>query len=183
MMSTPAVTLGVDQATSSGWCIHVGTRPVAHGALNVWDFNARDRVVWCALEHCNPEGLPSPADGPKRTAWFQFVYEDHSKAPLRSYKGTPQVLALGGALWLWLDTLNRRRHPAALRGGLTSRAWRKEVLGMKRVEKSAESKSQALVWAQDYTGKQGLGEDESEAIAVSACGAREMSLKGEPVCR
>lgn len=167
MYPARAVVLGVDQATESGWCIHVGGRPIAHGTLNVWDWNARREVVLRALEAANPDN----DNGAPRA--FVFAWENHEQAPLKSYKSTVQVLRLGGAYALWFDSLNRARHPEHMRIGTSVRSWRTSVLGLKASHKRAECKAQALRWAREYTGKPMASEDEAEGICISAWGARE----------
>lgn len=149
------VILAVDQATTSGWSIHLGGRPLASGVVDVWSFTARRNVI--------REAYALSADNP-----FLFVYEDHSVAPLRSYKWTGQVLGLGGSLWLWLDSLNRIGHPSSMRVGVTSREWRRRVLGVSERVGRDECKAQAVRWAEAYTGKRAMTDDEAEAIALGA---------------
>jgi hypothetical protein len=161
-----SVVLGVDQATTSGWSIHVGTRPVASGKLDVWSWEARRTVLRMAYDFANPP-LTMGCSAPR---WFVFAYENHSDAPLKSYKSTPQVMSLGGSRDLWFDSLNRLGHPAELRIGTTSRTWRTKVLGLKAPLRGEECKAQAVRWAENHTGKRGLQHDEAEAIAVSAWG-------------
>lgn len=153
----PRVVLAVDQATSSGWSLHVGLSPVASGVLNVWHWTARRDVIREATALS-----PEP---------FLFAFEDHSQAPLRSYKWTGQVLGLGGALWLWLDSLNRAGHLENMRLGVTSRDWRRSVLGARESLGREECKAQAIRWAEAHTGKSGMGDDEAEAVALGAYAA------------
>lgn len=165
-MIIPPVVIAVDQATECGWSIHLGRRPLASGTLNIWDW-AKRRDVLREAHALSPQ---TP---------FLFAYEDHSRAPLRSYKWTGQVLALGGALWLWLDSLRRMGHPDDMRLGITSREWRRVVLGASERLGRDECKAQAVRWAQAYSGKPGLGHDESDAIALGAYA----SLYGEAEIR
>jgi hypothetical protein len=157
-----SVVLGVDQATTSGWSIHVARRPMVSGKLDVWSWEARREVLRMAYDFANERSAVQ--------RWFVFVYEKHSDAPLKSYKSTPQVMSLGGSRDLWFDSLNRLGHPEQLRIGTTSRTWRSKVLGLKAVLKGEECKKQAVRWAEDHTGKRGLSHDEAEAICVSAWG-------------
>jgi hypothetical protein len=99
---------------------------------------------------------------------FLFAYEDHARAPLRSYKYTGQVLALGGALWLWFDSLVRIGHPEDMRLGVTSRDWRRRVLGVSEAVGRDMLKDEAVRWAEAYAQKPGLTHDEAEGIAISA---------------
>lgn len=154
-MQIPLVILAVDQATESGWSIHLGRRPLVSGTLNVWDYVRRRDVLREAY-------ALSPASP------FLFAYEDHSRAPLRSYKWTGQVLALGGSLWLWLDSLHRMGHPESMRLGITSRDWRRVVLGASERLGREECKAQAIRWAQAYTGKANMGDDEADAVSIGA---------------
>lgn len=147
--------LGVDQATRSGWSIHVGLRPIASGSLNVWNWAARRDVLREALALSGPQPLI-------------FAFEDHSQAILRSYKCTSQVLALGGALWLWLDTCNRLGQLECMRLGITSRDWRHRVLGVSERLGRDALKAQAIVWACAHTRKSTMDADEADAVAVCA---------------
>lgn len=152
------IVLGVDQATSSGWSIHAGMRPIASGVVNVWEWQAREAVIAeaRALSGVRP---------------FVFAYEDHAACPLSSYKSTGQVLALGGALWLWFDSLRRIGHPESMSLGIASRDWRYRVLGVSERMGRKALKAEAVRWAQAHTGKANLGDDEADACAVSAYGA------------
>lgn len=160
------VTLGVDQATASGWSIHLGFRPVESGVVDVWDWQARRSVIRKAYDLANRNNASVST-----VKWFLFVYEDHSAYPLKSYKSTAQVLGLGGARDLWLDSLNRMGHPGKLRHGVSVRSWRADVLGLRAALKGDECKAQALRWARDHTGRAEMGFDEAEALAISAYGA------------
>ena len=156
-MQLPSCVLAVDQATESGWSIHLGRRPLASGTVRVWDYAARGQVV--------REAYALSAGRP-----FLFAYEDHARAPLRSYKYTGQVLALGGALWLWLDSLNRVGHPEDERLGITSKDWRRVVLGMSERRGRDECKAEAIRWAEAYVGR-AVTHDEAEGLAIGAYAA------------
>lgn len=153
----PRVTIGVDQATTSGWSIHLGPRPIASGVVNIWDHARRRDVLREAMA--------------LSAAPFLFAYEDHSKCPLSSYKSTGQVLSLGGALWLWFDSLCRIGHPETMRMGISSRDWRWRVLGLSERAGRKVLKAEAIRWAEAHTRKVGITHDEADAISVSAYGA------------
>jgi hypothetical protein len=163
-----SVVLGVDQATTSGWSIHVARRPVVSGKLDVWSWQARREVLRMAYDLANEKPGYASNWAPR---WFVFAYENHSDAPLKSYKSTPQVMSLGGSRDLWFDSLNRLGHPENLRIGTTSRTWRSKVLGLKAALAGYECKAQAVRWAVNHTGKAGIGHDEAEAICVAAWGS------------
>lgn len=171
MLIHDRVVVGVDQATKSGWSIHVGARPVASGVANVWSWEERRTVLRQAFELANRDRRGGALATVLDPTWFVFAFEDHSKAPLASYKSTRQVISLGGSWALWFDSLNRMAHPESMRIGITSRSWRARVLGLKANAKRAPAKAQAVHWAEQHTGKTGLCEDEAEAICVSSWGA------------
>ncbi len=155
ILATPRVVLAVDQATQSGWCIHVARRYVSSGVLAMRDWAARREVFRSA--HA------LSGDGP-----LLFAYEDHSATPLRSYKSTAQLLALGAALGLWLDTIQRSGHIDVMHLGVSSRSWRKRVLGADERVGRDDLKRQSVRWAQSYTGKRQLSDDEADAVALGA---------------
>lgn len=163
--SESLVTLGTDQATSSGWCIHVGQSPVRHGvALTAIE---RKNVVQLAreyaLEHSQRNSL----------SWFIFVFEDHSQFASVNGRGHGTLI---GALHRWLEHLDLNGHPPHLRIGVRPSAWQKSVLGVKSAKvNSAERKQQSLLWASHHVRAPITSHDQADAIALSAYG----SLEGE----
>lgn len=166
-MLRPTTILAVDQATISGWSLHHARRYVASGALEVRDWAARRDVFTRAQMLSAGSAL-------------LFAHEDHAATPLASYKRTSQVLALGAALGLWLDTIARSGHLEVMVLGVSSRSWRRKVLGARESVGRDELKRQAVLWAQAYTGKRDLSDDEAEAVAIGAFAANEPLVQRAP---
>jgi hypothetical protein len=153
LLSHRSTVLGVDQATSSGYCLHSARSPVRWGkALTAFDRRA-------VLEMAR--AFASEVDQP----WFVFVYEDHTFANGQRGHGT-----LIGQLHRWLEQLDLMGHPRELRLGVTPNAWQCTVLGCKPNTKRAERKAQSLAWASAHVHEPVTDDDVSDAIALSCFG-------------
>ena len=154
-------TLGVDQAATSGWCLHEGTTPRAWGEAKTAR-ERRDAVALAArLSGCN--------NTCSTQSWFTFVFENHAGFFAKNGRGHA---ALMGALYRWHEQLDLIDHPEDFRMGLTPDQWQTRVLGLKkRTIKRAERKAQARFWASAHVQERITSEDVADAIAISACGA------------
>ena len=153
---TRRVVLGTDQATASGWCIHVGHTPVRYGLAR--DALARQAVVRLASVFAGELG-GSATD-------FVFVFENH--AGIRRHWHAS--LSLAGSLHRWFEHLDLLGHPAYLRIGVAPVTWQATVLGVCTRETSEERKAQSLRWASDHVRAQISSHDVADAIGLSRWG-------------
>ena len=158
--SLQRVVLGVDQATSSGYCVHVGIRPVRWGlARDAFD---RAHVITIAQAYARDYAQPG----------FVFAFEAHE--PLRRAKSSrASLLTLGGMLHRWLEQLDLMRHPSHCRIGIAPSTWQRRVLGCTGKTPRAERKAQAIAWASAYVHAAIEQDDIADAIAISSFAARE----------
>lgn len=154
----PRCTLAVDQATSSGYAMHVGLSPLRWGlALTALE---RRAVLQMARSYS--------IDAADRDGWFLFLYEDHSFASKQRGHGT-----LIGQLHRWLEQLDLMGHPPALRFGVSPNTWQRRVLGCALKTKRDERKRQSMAWASAHVRSGITSDDVSDALCISAFGALE----------
>lgn len=164
------IVLGIDQAATSGWAIHVGGpkgRIVAHGVARTWE--ARADVLTQALERAG--GVIGEV---------LVVFENHAgislskgsreegKAPTRN---TAVILGLGAARGRWEEALDRRGHPELMRLSVEPKAWRARVLGLALGASRERCKHAALEWASAALYKPIADDNEAEAICIASWGA------------
>ena len=153
------VILSVDQASTSGYCIHVGSSPVRHGVVTT--AFARSQIVRLASAYAAEYATESG----NTNAWHIFVFENHANIGRAQFGHG----ALIGQLHRWLEHHDLMGHPAHLRIGVPPNTWQRRVLGVKRAPRE-ERKAQAVRWASHYVQRPITSDDEADAIGIGAYG-------------
>jgi hypothetical protein len=153
---TSRVVLSADQAATSGYCIHVGTRPLRWGIAR--DCFARREVLRMAQMFAVEAGQP---------AGFVFAYEDHATMR-RIHASRAAVMSLGGALHRWLEQLDLMGHPPSLRFGVAPMVWQAAVLGCVPKDKRERRKEMSKAWASAYVGQPIVSDDVSDSVGIGA---------------
>jgi hypothetical protein len=164
------VVCGVDQATSSGYCIHVGHTPVRWGlARDAFERREvlRQAVMYAEELAARVRATPSPAElltmGPPPEPWPVFVFENHANVGRRQ-KGHGTLI---GQLHRWLEQLDLMGHPGYLRIGVAPNVWQSAVLGCSTKTPRAERKRQSLAWASGHVKQVITNDDVADAISIS----------------
>lgn len=157
------VTLGIDQAKTSGWAV-LSRDGLLMASGVATTCTQRHDAVRQALAYAAPvtAGVPLVA-----------VLEDHSHVPLRRHSsnvgGTnpATVLGMGAARGRWEELLDLHgiRHAT-----VATKVFRKRVLGLSERTKADRAKRVAVSWAAMVHGVS-AAEDEAEAIAIAHWGA------------
>jgi hypothetical protein len=96
-----------------------------------------------------------------------IVLEDHSHIPAGKGVGTPQLLGMGAARGRWEETLDHFGHPDSMRFRVDMQTWRGAVLGRQFARARKEIvKEEAVRWARVRTGRDGIEDDEAEALCI-----------------
>jgi hypothetical protein len=149
-----AVVLGVDQATSSGYCVHVGREPVRWGLART------------ALERREVLRIASMFATEHAVDAFYFCFENHSSMR-RISASRAAVMTLGGMLHRWLEQLDLMGHPESHRFGVPPQRWQTAVLGVDPKSTREQRKLASIVWANRRTGEAISSNDVSDAIAIT----------------
>lgn len=95
-----------------------------------------------------------------------FVYEDHSDLYFgRGDTSVKTILGMGKGLGVWLDALDRAKHPESMRFSVTAKQWRKAVLSLPGNTSGEKAKEEAVLFVQRKYGQE-VNHNAAEAICM-----------------